>query len=595
MKTENEKHQDDKLGVVCCYFNPCNYLSRYINFISFYQGLREYPNIKLLVIESYSDSSKYRISKVCPDVISIESSEIYWQKEQLLNIGLEKLYKEGYECITCLDADIEFSNKDWVENSISAIREYKMVQLFDKCIKKLPNSKKRIISKSTCAYFKNQLPPVEKLLQRPGEPGFAYGYHSSILETFRLYENAIMGSGDFLNLLGCIYDGNDLSVMKSDRFFAGGNEEFFNDYIEWVSRNDLEIGEINTANNTIYVEYHGEYMKRSYVGREVILKRTNYNPKEDVTLLKTGLYKINNQSLRQQILSYFQSRDEDGFIGVVNRNRPFRNKILKLILNNNPDYDITQTELDNLNELEYKEPPELHCDIPKLSNDTNRVVIASKTTEEFFAVKRISADEHIVVDKSKYPQRNTIKSTNGSGDAETYLSFIIKNYEILPECCVFISDNLKRKTREYQPLVNKVLKTNPTPDDKLIYIVDSYNTIYVDKTIHIKGTIKVTHKTKQYVNSLMPSNYNYTNWVEHFISKEKFQVLNRSVNKLTQTMILKDGVQLKYNPNNSFLISGDKIRNREKSFYETLYSRLVGEHNTEESLYINRSWDIIFK
>ena len=153
----------------------------------------------------------------------------------------------------------------------------------------------------------------------------------------------------------------------------------------------------------------------------------------------------------------------------------------------------------------------------------------------------------------------------------------------------------KKKTKEYQKLVNAVLKTTPIPGDKLIYIVDSYNTIYVDKTTHVKGTIKVTHKTKQYVDSLMPSNYNYTNWIEQFVSKENLQILNRSTNKLTQTMILKDGVQLKYNPNNSFLISGDKIRNREKSFYETLYSRLIGEHNTEESLYINRSWDIIFK
>ena len=45
---------------VCSYFNPCNYYSRFLNFIEFINSIKE-QNINLLVVEAYSVKSKYRI------------------------------------------------------------------------------------------------------------------------------------------------------------------------------------------------------------------------------------------------------------------------------------------------------------------------------------------------------------------------------------------------------------------------------------------------------------------------------------------------------------------------------------------------------
>ena len=46
---------DKSLGIVCCYFNPCNYQSKYENFVSFYNNLKKQVQ-DILVVELNSDT-----------------------------------------------------------------------------------------------------------------------------------------------------------------------------------------------------------------------------------------------------------------------------------------------------------------------------------------------------------------------------------------------------------------------------------------------------------------------------------------------------------------------------------------------------------
>ena len=114
------------LGVVCCYFNPCNFLSRFINFIEFYYSMSTQENIKLIVVESYASDSKYRINEIVENITSVSTDEIYWQKEQLLNIGIKQLIDEKLEYIAWVDTDISFLDDAWVERSIKNINRSAM-------------------------------------------------------------------------------------------------------------------------------------------------------------------------------------------------------------------------------------------------------------------------------------------------------------------------------------------------------------------------------------------------------------------------------------------------------------------------------------
>ena len=104
------------LGIVCCYFNPCNYKSKFLNFVKFINGLQS-SGLNPLVVETYSNTSLYRINNLTNNIISIETKSIFWKKEQLLNIGIKKLLKQNYKYIAWVDADIIFRNKDQVEVS----------------------------------------------------------------------------------------------------------------------------------------------------------------------------------------------------------------------------------------------------------------------------------------------------------------------------------------------------------------------------------------------------------------------------------------------------------------------------------------------
>ena len=139
MKTFENFQYDKKLGVVCCYFNPCNYRSKFLNYITFIQNIKQH-GIRVLTVESYSVNSKYRIDKLNNDTISIKCNQTYWMKECLLNIGIKKLLELGYENIAWVDADIIFKSLTWPNSILQSLKKYQVVQIFENCYEESMNT-----------------------------------------------------------------------------------------------------------------------------------------------------------------------------------------------------------------------------------------------------------------------------------------------------------------------------------------------------------------------------------------------------------------------------------------------------------------------
>ena len=95
------------LCVVSSYFNPCNYISKFLNCIDFIQHIKSFE-IECIIVESINSDSKYCIKSVYDNVISVKSPSVYWQKESLLNIGIQVAIEKNYDYIAVLDNDIEF-------------------------------------------------------------------------------------------------------------------------------------------------------------------------------------------------------------------------------------------------------------------------------------------------------------------------------------------------------------------------------------------------------------------------------------------------------------------------------------------------------
>ena len=65
------------------------------------------------MVESYNENSKYRIGDVYEDVIQIKSNSVYWEKENLLNIGINSIGNQDYSSVAFLDNDIKFKTNNW--------------------------------------------------------------------------------------------------------------------------------------------------------------------------------------------------------------------------------------------------------------------------------------------------------------------------------------------------------------------------------------------------------------------------------------------------------------------------------------------------
>ena len=97
------------LAAVCCFYNPCGFQSKIDNFVKFYNSLKLQLKRVEVVELCYNNSKISSLPKyVNPHIVT--SNSVLWHKENLLNIGISNLIKEGWENIAWLDSDIIFEN-----------------------------------------------------------------------------------------------------------------------------------------------------------------------------------------------------------------------------------------------------------------------------------------------------------------------------------------------------------------------------------------------------------------------------------------------------------------------------------------------------
>nr|BAR39925.1 glucosyltransferase [uncultured Mediterranean phage uvMED] len=325
------------LCVVSSYFNPCNYISKFLNCIDFIQHIKSF-GIECIIVESQNVDSKYCIKSVYDNVISVKATSTYWQKESLLNIGIQTAIEKKYEYIAVLDNDIEFKNNNWHNQLIDSTEFYGASHVFEYAY--IENERKTINKKAACSKFLSNISDVDNikaLLKRKGEPGYGFCFRHDVIKEYKLYDKAILGTGDLLNLIGFCEIDKCLEELKKDRFFKNNTKEFFLDYVDWTKTvPHLKYG-IGYTPNKIEVKYHGNFKNKNYINREYILKEYKFDPSKDLIVNETGLYKLTNKNLENKILEYFKSRKEDDLIEITET--ALKRKATQFILKNQDIYN----------------------------------------------------------------------------------------------------------------------------------------------------------------------------------------------------------------------------------------------------------------
>jgi hypothetical protein len=222
--------------------------------------------------------------------------QVLWHKEALLNLA-EKRVPGEFDAVAWVDADVWFSNPNWVRDTEAALETFDVVQMFSEAVWTAENGAAEL-----------RRPSVAKFPLNPSwksHPGFAWAMRRDRWRQMGgLYPYALSGGGDSVMTLA--FQNNPLWPLLLNHL--GSNH---NPYQEWRSRvGRMRVGEVI---GQCWHEWHGSREDRDYVGRA---KRTaNIEIGRDIVLAPNGLPMWTPQAdprLVKDIADHFIRRNEDG-------------------------------------------------------------------------------------------------------------------------------------------------------------------------------------------------------------------------------------------------------------------------------------------
>ena len=285
------------VGLTACYFNPCGFKLRRDNYLQFYEALGDSAE-HLVTVELAFGDAEFHLGHL-PNRLGFRVNDVMWQKEALLNIGIQEVLNRGYEYVVWLDADISFLNDDWYGNLQTALPKYNLIQVFD-VIKRHNDSDAFAVMKGTAASIGNCSPAT----------GFGWGCPTSFFDGgFGLYSNLIIGGGD--TLIYSAGHGKLKEWLFKRRYSLAHIEDIVAWSNEWYSR---VLGSVGYASNRIDTFYHGDLTNRNYLNRHELLLHNEFDPKVDISKTTEGLlaWASDKPDMHTKLHDYFASRKEDG-------------------------------------------------------------------------------------------------------------------------------------------------------------------------------------------------------------------------------------------------------------------------------------------
>jgi hypothetical protein len=300
---------EEKLHVIAVISNPAQFARRYILAKEFIHRMEEDPNIIVYIVELVYGKQKHCITDAKNKRhLQLRTKYILWHKENMINVGVQKLLPKGWKAFAWIDADIEFENPSWAKDTLRILNGYKdVVQTFSHAVDMdTDESAMRIFTSFGYQYEKKQ--KYNKNPQNFWHPGYAWAMTRKAYERIGgLYEYAILGSGDNIMSLSLINNG-----------LKGINDQSTDEYKKTIEnfQTKMRTLRLGYTPGVIRHHYHGSKKKRGYNDRWKILTENNYNPLEHLFYDKNSLLVPTNscpQDILDRIKEYFYDRSEDEF------------------------------------------------------------------------------------------------------------------------------------------------------------------------------------------------------------------------------------------------------------------------------------------
>jgi hypothetical protein len=309
---------DDKLHVIIVISNPCKYFRRYILALEFIERIKREQNkfIELYVVElEYGDSPKFEVTEknntkhlqiLCPNPNPI------WHKENMINMGVKHLLPTTWKAMAWIDADIDFENLHWVEDTLKIFGSgsYDILQLFSQALDLDHNNDIMQIFSSFGYQYTHQKKYKTGNINNYWHPGFGWAITRNAYDKIGgLFDLGILGSGDNHIALSLI-DKAENSISKD---LDEGYIKAVLDYQDKIKSAKIKLGYVP---GVIRHYFHGSKKNRKYLERRQILVDHKFNPLLHLVRNDFGLLlpsKECPEGLLEDIKKYFIERNEDEY------------------------------------------------------------------------------------------------------------------------------------------------------------------------------------------------------------------------------------------------------------------------------------------
>ena len=134
----NNEKLEDKLNVITVHCNPYHFKRRKFLSEQFREEMLKTPHVELYIVELAYDDDPFEVTdKNNKNHLQLRtsSSNMLWEKECLLNLGVKKLLPENWKAFAWVDGDVSFSRPDWASDALKILNGHRdIIQLFNVCL-----------------------------------------------------------------------------------------------------------------------------------------------------------------------------------------------------------------------------------------------------------------------------------------------------------------------------------------------------------------------------------------------------------------------------------------------------------------------------
>lgn len=326
---QNKYKTHSEAVIVSCYFNPQKSPYRLKAFKIFYESIK---HLNHHIIECVIGDGQPELHDIVPsdNRQTVRTKNLLWHKEALLNRAIYRL-PEKYKYIFWIDADVVFTNKNWLIESVDIFKNglgskkqpINILQPFEYCVhldkdqlepefdlafaKAMYNPYGSIVQRSkrlwrsfSANYVTNKVNAKSENYDVHGHVGFAWGATRELLNSIPLYDKALIGGADHIIAHAAAGQIGHSCIAKS-----------FSEDIDEVNKWSRDFsyfaqGKIGYVQGDLYHIWHGEIEKRQYLKRIVDFtsKAKNIVQKDE-----NGLYVTDDKNTLNYMSRYFLTRE----------------------------------------------------------------------------------------------------------------------------------------------------------------------------------------------------------------------------------------------------------------------------------------------